>query len=320
MRSENFLGQQRSLFFTINLVQTHLKNNLLNMRHIPVQTINLLFKNCSKSMLMLAGILTASSMIGTPAQAQVIGNDDRVTPDYNWMVNTGRQPIGRLEMKFENGQYGSCSFTIVGRNIGITNTHCVRDKNGKIATQIKAFSLQYGSRNFASANVDSVWTGLNRFPTTVNDFSRDWAVIRFNSNLGTTAGSYGNLGYSNSQSNLGSTVVNKSTNMIGYSGDWPTALAIRPGQVRGQTPGAHFGCSITKVENGVLIHTCDGTPGSSGSSLSDTNKQVMGLHWGQLTYPNGVRVGGGVALERFMPAVQQLRSNGAASNSVVPVP
>lgn len=285
-----------------------------------ITRISLLPKKLSHLLLISAGIFTAIGITGEAVQAQVIGNDDRVTPDYNWMVNTKRQPIGRLEMQYANGQYGGCSFTIIGRNIGITNTHCVRDRNGRIATQIKAFSLQYGSRNFASANVDFVWTGLNRFPTTISDFSRDWAVIRFNNNLGTTAGFYGNLGYSNTQSNLGGTAVNRSTDMIAYSGDWPTARAIRPGQVRGRTPGAHFGCSIVRAESGVLIHSCDGTPGSSGASLSNTSRQVMGLNWGQITYSNGVRVGGGVALERFMPAVQQLRGNGAASNSVVPVP
>ena len=279
-----------------------------------------LSKKFSKFVFLSAGVPAAIGLMGSSVQAQVIGNDDRVTPDYNWMVNTGRQPIGQLEMQFADGQYGACSFTVIGRNIGITNTHCVRDRNGRMATQIKAFSLKYGSRSFASANVDYVWTGLNRFPTQLSDFSRDWAVIRFNNNLGTTAGFYGSLGYSNSQSNLGGTVVNKSTDMIAYSGDWPTARAIRPGQVQGQTPGAHFGCSIPRVESGVLIHSCDGTPGSSGSSLSNSTKQIMGLNWGQIPYSNGVRVGGGVALERFMPAVIQLRNNGAASNSVVPVP
>ena len=168
--------------------------------------------------------------------------------------------------------------------------------------------------------MDLVWTGLSYFPGTLADFTRDWAVVRFTTNVGTQTGNYGNLGYSNSVANAGSTAVGRLTDMISYSGDWPTAAAIRPGQVRGRTPGGHFNCAISQMNSGVLLHDCDGTPGSSGSSLSNSSRQVMGLNWGEITWSNGQRINGAVALERFMPAVNMLRNNGAASNTVVPVP
>lgn len=241
------------------------------------------------------------------AKAAIIGVDNRITPSYNWMVLTQRQPIGRLEIQKADGKYYTCSFTVVGRNIGLTNTHCLRDAQGRGPRQVKAFALQHGNRVYASANVDRFWSGLPRSPEILGDQTRDWAIVRFTTNLGNTTGWFGNEAYFLNVANAGKTVVGASTNVIGYSGG-------------GTTPTGHLGCRIGQVVSGILMHACDTLPGSSGSSLHTANtRRVQGLHWGSFTY-NRSTINGSVPLERFMPAVQILRANGAASSTIVPVP
>ena len=240
------------------------------------------------------------------AKAAIIGVDNRVTPSYDWMVLTQRQPIGRLEIQKADGKYYTCSFTVVGRNIGLTNTHCLRDAQGRGPRQIKAFALQHGNKVYASANVDLYWTALPKPPQTLGGRTRDWAVVRFTTNLGNTTGWFGNEAYFLNVANAGKTVVGASTNVIGYSGG-------------GTTPTGHLGCKIGQVVGGILMHACDTLGGSSGSSLHANTLRVQGLHWGSFTY-NGSTINGSVPLERFMPAVERLRANGAASSTIVPVP
>ena len=248
------------------------------------------------------GVLSGS-VVGT--KAAIIGADNRITPSYSWMVSTGRQAIGRLEIQAADGLYYTCTFTVVGRNIGLTNTHCLRDAQGRGPRQIKAFALQHGDRVFASANVDLYWTALPKSPITLGDRTRDWAIVRFANNLGDTTSWFGNESYYSTVANSGRTVVNAYTNLIGYSGG-------------GTTPTGHLGCYFGQVVSGILMHQCDGLPGSSGSGLHN-NRRIQGLHWGSFTYL-GSTINGSVPLERFMPAVQKLRGNGAASNSILPVP
>ena len=122
------------------------------MQQSIMQSASLLLKRTLQAGLILAPITTLAGPLSLDAKAFVLGLDNRVTPDYNWMVSTGRQPIGRLEMQYANGQFASCSATVIGRNIALTNTHCVRDRSGNIARQIKFFSLQYGASFYTSAN------------------------------------------------------------------------------------------------------------------------------------------------------------------------
>ncbi|MFM7601950.1 MAG: trypsin-like serine peptidase [Pseudanabaena sp.] len=254
---------------------------------------------------MASSVVTVLSGSIPAAKAAIIGVDNRITPSYDWLVGTGRQPIGRLEILAADKNFYICSFTVVGRNIGLTNSHCLRDAQGRGPLQVKAFALQYGSGAFASANVDLYWTGLPRFPITIGDGTRDWAIVRFTTNLGNTTGWFGNEAYFSNVNNAGGTVVGAFTNLIGYSGG-------------GTTPTGHLGCRIGQVASGILLHDCDTLPGSSGSSLHTATRRVQGLHWGSLTY-NGSTINGSVPLERFMPAVAILRANGAAPVSV-PVP
>jgi V8-like Glu-specific endopeptidase len=239
--------------------------------------------NKSKGLLSTALILLSSAAtVSLPqmAKADIIGADDRVVPSY-----------------------------VVGRNLGLTNTHCIRDAAGRAPRQIKAYALRHGTRTYASANVDLFWTGLNKAPvdgSPLSTFAKDWAIIRFSTNLGDITGWMGNEGFYNSVSDAGKTVLGGTSTLIGYSGG-------------GDTPTGHFGCRFNNgMTSGVLPHNCDMTGGASGSSLHTSGRRIQGLNWGDFTL-NGSRINGSVPLERFMPALQQQRNNGGANVSV-PVP
>lgn len=286
----------------------------------------------TKSRWLTASILSLGSCLGAiattlqPSQALVIGSDERVTPTYEWMTRAGqpRAAVGYLSTEMADGRFIGCTYTVVGSNIGLTNTHCIYDEQGRPPRQIKAYAALHGGQSLAFANVDLFWTGLDAAPKTVAESASDWAIVRFTTNLGDRTGWFGNYGWSNNINDAGSSVVNQTTNYIGYPGDWPTDAVIQPGQYRGYTPALHAGCKIVDRQFGLLLHDCDTNPGASGSSLygkiTDTDLRTMGLHRGSLPLSNGSSINTAVPLERFMPAIQKLRQTGAATDTLVPRP
>jgi V8-like Glu-specific endopeptidase len=255
-----------------------------------------------------------------PAQAAVIGRDDRVTPSYSFMQNTGLAPVGQLEIQKADGLYYTCTFAVVGRNIGLTNAHCLVDEQGRTPPQIKAYALQHGRDVLALANVDVFWLGSRIEPTTLGEAPRDWAIIRFTTNLGNITGTFGNLGWYDNIARAGQSVVGRKANLVGYSGDWPTAKAFQLGSIRGYTPGGHFNCNLPEVRFGVVLHDCDMTEGSSGSAIFNQDKLILALNSATLTFTNRTQINAAVPLERFMPALAKLRETGADGRTIVPVP
>jgi len=281
-----------------------------------------------------ATILSISSCLGAiattlqPSTAVVIGQDNRVTPTYEWLTRPGQQraAVGILAVQMADQSYITCTFTVVGRNIGLTNTHCIYDQQGRPPLQIKAYAALHGNQYYALANVDLFWTGMDRAPneTQPAETVNDWAIVRFTTNLGDSTGWFGNYAWSTNSNDAGSSVVNQTTNYIGYPGDWPTDAALKPGDVRGYTPAMHAGCKILDRQLGLLLHDCDTSPGASGSSLygvvSDTNLRIMGLHRGMVTFSDGSSINIAVPLEKFMPAVEKVRQTGATTDTTVPRP
>jgi len=290
------------------------------------------FKFLTKSRWLTASILSIGSCLGAiaptiqSARADIIGQDDRVLPSYQWLTASPRKAVGQLETQRADGQYGLCTFTVVGRNIGLTNSHCVLDEQGRIPVQAKAYVVRYGrTAQLTVANVDAYWTGLQAFPKGIEEWRRDWAIIRFTTNLGDTTGWYGNVEWnSNDINNAGATVVGQPTNYIGYPSDWPTDPALKDSQ--GYLPALQAGCNIVGKDPQleILLHDCDIMKGTSGSSLfsavSETDFRTMALNNGFIPFSDGTSISTAVPLERFMPAILKLRETGAAINTTVLVP
>ncbi|URD48947.1 serine protease [Chroococcidiopsis sp. CCNUC1] len=284
----------------------------------------------TKNRRLTATILSLGSCLGAiastlqPSSAAVIGQDDRITPTYEQLTNSVLGAVGRLALQKADGSFGHCTFTVVGRNIGLTNAHCLLDEKGA-PIQIKAaIAAQHSDRALAVTNVDVYWTGRDTAPVGIEDVPGDWAIVRFTTNLGELTGWLGNTDWNpNDINTAGQTVVGLTAGYVGYPQDWPTDARFQPGNVRGYTPALHYGCTIHNVEGGILLHDCDTTGGTSGSSLftavSQTDFRTIGLHSGEYPVQNPY-INLAVPLERFMPAVLKLRQTGAASDTVVPRP
>jgi V8-like Glu-specific endopeptidase len=253
----------------------------------------------------LGGLITTTL---TPAQAVIVGKDDRVTPSYEWMTRPGQQraAFGQLEILFQNGQYGYCSFTMVGRNVGLTNSHCVLDDQGRPAFQIKAFAARHGNnpgtktpRYRAKTNVTEFVSGLvNKDPRTANDFANDWAIIRLKDPIGDITGWLDLVPVGQSDKNL----KGKTTNYIGYPGDWPAG-----------TPALHSGAQFINMQSsGIVLHNADITPGTSGSGMyrfiADNNLQIQAVNNSEgWRTTDGQTVNGAVSVEKVRDTLSHYR-------------
>jgi V8-like Glu-specific endopeptidase len=280
-----------------------------------------LVKTCTIGLIGGLTVLVPSLVTVPSAQAEsaigVLGNDDRVTLPYDFLVRSKRQPVGQLEIQKADGYFYTCTFTMIGENLGLTNAHCVLDEQGRKPIKAKGYALRYGSKRFTAANVVKVWAGMDYEPQTVGDIPTDWAIVRFSKKIGRKTGRFGNMPWSTDVNQAGQSVVGKTVDHIGYSGDWPTAKAIKPGEVRGRVPGAHLGCKITDVNQGMLVHTCDGTPGASGTGIHDSQGRLHGLDSATL-FRGGEMINVAVPLERFMPAIEALRKKNTGRRIRVP--
>ena len=241
----------------------------------------------------------------TAANAEVIGTDDRTTPSYEWMNRPGQQraAFGQLEIKQQDGKYKSCSFTVVGRNIGLTAAHCVMDPQGKPVSQLKAYAARHGNypgtttpRYRALANVDWFVRGTNVYPNNVATFAKDWAVIHFTSNIGDITGWLGNVTYGDG----GKALAGQNTNYIGYPGDWSAG-----------TPALGSG-KFTRFSEGMIFHNVDTAPGTSGAGMyyrvADNNLRVQAVNNSQgWRFTDGSRANGGAPLDAFMPTLKYYR-------------
>lgn len=227
--------------------------------------------------------------------------------------------IGRLEWQVDLPVQTTCTATLIGEDLLITNAHCLErpteidQTTGGISSQFTDLrtyqsvtdklifkpSLIRGSSP-ASATIVNYIYGTNN-PD--NDPSNDWALLKIDQPLGRT---YGYLGWrvlDFSDQNVSRSLANQ-IRLAGYSGDYPTNAQRTFGE-RSQTAGVHAQCTIegsseglgyrilpngnaeyTSSESptpGLLIHDCDTTGGSSGSAiiaLFEDGYSVVGIHAG----------------------------------------
>jgi len=174
------------------------------------------------------------------------GADDRqpmLSHRYPWGA------IGRVELSTG----GFCTGALVGEDLLLTNAHCVLNEGGLVKVKFKP-NYMNGS---APEEVDSVWVW---YGTSNPDLHRasDWALIRLERPIGRTYGWFG-LSTRNDE-----WLLNRSVTFAGYSTFANEQREIFKG---GETAGVDIGCSITKVENGIVSTSCDTGRGSSGGPV-----------------------------------------------------
>jgi len=256
----------------------------------------------------------------------IVGDDFRLpvlNRSFPWSA------VGRLEWQVDLPVQSTCTATLIGEDLLVTNAHCLQrpteidQTTGRILsefTDLQTYesgadklifkpSLIRGS-SLASATVVSYEYGSD---DPEKDVSNDWALLKIDQPLGRAYGYLGwrVLDYSDQD------VIDSLANQIilaGYSADYPTEPQRTFGN-RSQTAGVHAQCTIeggseelgyeilpefplpdgevlrysaAKFNSetstpGLLVHNCDTTGGSSGSSilaLFEDGYSVIGVHAG----------------------------------------
>ncbi len=188
-----------------------------------------------------------------PTLRNVFDQDDRspiTSTDFPWSA------IGKLK-----SDHGSCSGTLVGEDLVLTNRHCVRGDDKALYTNIRFYPNYIDGRANLMSEPNWIWW----------DETYDWAVLRLRQPLGKSQGFLGtrHLNFSNAG------VLSGTFHAAGYSGDFRG----------GETAGVHMNCKFTDYFSyGILKHSCDTTRGSSGGPIFGkwgNNVQIVALNYAE---------------------------------------
>lgn len=174
----------------------------------------------------------------------VFGDDNRtpmLSHDY---------PFSAI-MRLESSGGGHCTASLVGRDLILTNSHCLSDESGQKKSSVKA--KFHGFSNFSpTIAVSDIFLGTRDYD---NDPANDWALARIDKPLGDVFGHFRLSEFASAMSGM---------TLAGYSGDFKG----------GRVAGVHENCSLKGMisNHQVMMHDCDMTKGSSGSAIWKMNQ------------------------------------------------
>jgi protease YdgD len=176
-------------------------------------------------------------------EKSIFGGDNRVVMSsrvFPWSA------IGKLEGKDSEGP-SHCTATLVGRDILLTNSHCVHDESGRLKTDLEFHANVISGVAIIKSKARLIVAGHKNWG---DHPDLDWALLRLDRPLGEA------LGFMTiaERTELGSGVT-----LAGYSGDFQAA----------RSAGVHQDCELKRLINRetMVFHDCDMTKGSSGSAI-----------------------------------------------------
>ncbi|MEB3268549.1 MAG: trypsin-like peptidase domain-containing protein [Leptolyngbya sp.] len=252
---------------------------------------------------------------------RAIINDDGRTPmlsdEYPWST------IGRVDwVDDRGGVVGSCTGTLVGLDLVLTNAHCLLEEASDRPTQHQIVfrpNLRRGQARTSAEVVDYAY-GDSPYSGRAAD---DWALLRLNRPLGDTYGFLGWRSLDFRDDDLLTATAGK-VSIVGYAGDFPTER-LRSFGAPGETAGLSEGCSVLLVMPegelaDTLVHDCDTNAGASGGPIlarfDDGEYYIVGLHSGSITLlenitlPSGDRtdiLNRGVQVQRWAATAAAMR-------------
>jgi len=173
--------------------------------------------------------------------------------------------------------HSSCTGTLVGADLVMTNSHCVRNEHTGVTYSDLIFYPNF--KNGKWTNYSYVHSFIYTNISNPQEKNRDIAFLRLRSPLGLKTGFMQfEEPYQLIDPVARAQLANGNIMLAGYSGDYHGT----------NTAGVHRGCSLKKMYTDVYLHDCDSTAGSSGSALiSLLTGKIVGLHYAAMLDSQG---------------------------------
>lgn len=199
-------------------------------------------------LLLLLILMAPSAYANQVGIKSVFGDDDRSA------LKSHQYPYSAI-VRLENSEGGHCSGSLIGRDLVLTNSHCLITASGSKRSGIRA--QIHGLAGFSpSVRVIDYELGTEDYS---NEPHNDWALARLERPIGDVVGVFGLAPTATSGDGF---------NLVGFSGDFKG----------GKTAGVHENCRLLgmKPSYQVMMHDCDMTRGASGSAIwKKSGQQVL---------------------------------------------